>query len=595
MGIFHQTPLKKSYFSLILSSMKQAYDTNETSPENQIICLQKKNFDTMTMTATHKFNTKNPPQIDWKKHFLNYYLEGYLSEYDWAKELYLEIQSQSFPQQTKFQSHFFYQEFFILTCPKQIKHFAKNNANDDSNIIGYGNINSSTDDVKNSHLNLSNNLFGSFSSVENSLIGSTDISGEYRKNRTKIGEYLKIFKQHLFTSSHPIFIIVGRFNYWFSSHIKETINFLGEQKNEANYEQLLEEETSLIIEQIKAFIIELQIVTKLFYSKAISFTFFIDEKDEFINLVTNLVFKEGKLYESLYSLFKLKYEKDIILFEKKLFDFKDIKPEDIGVKDKYCLNAKTKSYQDHLMKESYKNKKEESKDFDIDNKNKIIIELDKKINDEEIESQDNNIQMQEDTHGDRLNSMSQIPELIVSSESSKLLQFTSQKTKKYDANYDVPYYQAIRLLKSISEYRAPFEKLIIIASLSAEITVCVNNYWKNMKKIISPSLLSIDADELMTIYIYLIIHSQMPEIFIHSAFVKYFTTSYTKSNMVGYYYSTLEGSLEFLLSINTLNDFFSDTPQGNPNEKTEEVKNDNENDNEKDNDNENDNNINSIQ
>ena len=59
MGIFHQAPLKKSYFSLILSSMKQAYDTNETSPENQIICLQKKNFDTMTMTATHKFNTKN--------------------------------------------------------------------------------------------------------------------------------------------------------------------------------------------------------------------------------------------------------------------------------------------------------------------------------------------------------------------------------------------------------------------------------------------------------------------------------------------------------------------------------------------------------
>lgn len=573
MGIFHQPSIKKTYFSLILSSMRQAYYSNITSPENQAICLHKKNFD--TISVNQKFIIKKPPQINWKIHFLRY-LEGYPPEYDWAIKLFQEIQSQSFPQQTKFQSYFFYKEYFILTCPKQIKHFAKNNVNDDSNNIGSGNINS-TDDVKNSHLNFSNNLLGSFSSVENSSIPSGDISSEYKKNRAKIEEYLKIFKHHLFTPSHPIFSIASRFNYWFSMYITETINLLENQKNEMNYEQILEKETSLIIEQIKAFLIELQIITKLFYSKAISFAFFIDEKDEFINLVTNLVFKEGKLYESLYNLFKLKYEKNITLFEKKLFDFKDVKPEDIGVKDKYCLNVRTKSYQEELMKESYKKTKDKSpKDIDIDNQNKIIIELDKKI-DDEIEIKSINEQLEEGVHNDRLNSESQIPELVVSSESSKLLQFTSQKTKKYDNNnnYDhVPYYQAIKLLKSIGDYRAPFEKLLIIASLSAEITVCVNNYWKNMNRIISPSLLRIDSDELLAIYIYLIIQSQMPEIFIHSAFVKYFTTSYTKSNMVGYYYSTLEGSLQFILSKETVSDFLLDTQQCNLEEKTEEIKHD---------------------
>ena len=49
----------------------------------------------------------------------------------------------------------------------------------------------------------------------------------------------------------------------------------------------------------------------------------------------------------------------------------------------------------------------------------------------------------------------------------------------------------------------------------------------------------------------------MNEIFIHSAFVKYFTTAQTKSTMMGYYFSTLEGSLDYLLSINNLNDFVS--------------------------------------
>ena len=61
----------------------------------------------------------------------------------------------------------------------------------------------------------------------------------------------------------------------------------------------------------------------------------------------------------------------------------------------------------------------------------------------------------------------------------------------------------------------------------------------------------------MTIYIYIIIHSQLSEIFIHSAFVKYFTTAQTKSTMMGYYFSTLEGSLDYLLSINDLNEFLS--------------------------------------
>lgn len=70
-----------------------------------------------------------------------------------------------------------------------------------------------------------------------------------------------------------------------------------------------------------------------------------------------------------------------------------------------------------------------------------------------------------------------------------------------------------------------------------------------------PSLLSIDADQLMTIYIYIILKADIPELIIHSELVKQFTTSMTKSTMLGYYFTTLEGSLNYILEIKDKKDF----------------------------------------
>ena len=39
----------------------------------------------------------------------------------------------------------------------------------------------------------------------------------------------------------------------------------------------------------------------------------------------------------------------------------------------------------------------------------------------------------------------------------------------------------------------------------------------------------------------------MPELVVHLMFVKYFTTPATKSTMMGYYFTTLEGSVDFLI------------------------------------------------
>jgi hypothetical protein len=89
--------------------------------------------------------------------------------------------------------------------------------------------------------------------------------------------------------------------------------------------------------------------------------------------------------------------------------------------------------------------------------------------------------------------------------------------------------------------------MMIIASISTEITESVNMYWKDMEKVITSSLLNIDADELMTIFIFTILKSQMAEILIHSKFIKEFTTSTTQSTMIGYYYTTIEASLIYIM------------------------------------------------
>jgi hypothetical protein len=121
-----------------------------------------------------------------------------------------------------------------------------------------------------------------------------------------------------------------------------------------------------------------------------------------------------------------------------------------------------------------------------------------------------------------------------------------------------PFNDAIVLIKTLAYYQVPLEKLTIIASVSAEITESVNKFWKKMQNIIRPSLLKIDADQLMTIYIYIILHTNMSDILVHSAFVRYFITQATKSSMMGYYFSTLEGTLDFLLSIEGKEDFLSE-------------------------------------
>ena len=119
---------------------------------------------------------------------------------------------------------------------------------------------------------------------------------------------------------------------------------------------------------------------------------------------------------------------------------------------------------------------------------------------------------------------------------------------------NTPYFSAINLLKSITKYKTPFEKIILLASISDQIMESATNYWKGMEKYIKKDFLYIDADEILKIFLYIIIQTQMPEILIECKIIENFTSELTKTFNVSYNYTLLEASIDYINGKNNINE-----------------------------------------
>ena len=150
---------------------------------------------------------------------------------------------------------------------------------------------------------------------------------------------------------------------------------------------------------------------------------------------------------------------------------------------------------------------------------------------------------------------------IIPTKIEKIFNKVSFKRTKNIEYLSYPYETAIQLLKQIKKYKTPFEKMMIIASISNEITECINDFWKYLSNYINNSLLNLEIDQLMTIFIYIIIKSQIYDISVHCKIIKSFTTCITKASMIGYYYSTIEASVSYIQSIDNINQLFKNKNQ----------------------------------
>ena len=567
----NEKDLKSSYYKLLSKNIKKRYDINHNDLTNQSYSLFDKDFDKSYVNQRLSIMPSVQHFIPWKSYLLSA-LNSFEKDncYLWAGSLYQIILEENFQEQIKFQNLFFYQEAQILSNLKidindsfYPEDFGYNNTikeRDYLNDIDDPLLDKIPDDpfyfVKNKITNI---LMASFISGSDSYGTSVkkDPNKEYNFNKKKIKQYMDVFRQHLCIKEHPINFVITKFIEQFIPKIDEAIdNYKINYKiNNVNCEDKAKD----IIDQMKEFMVLIQVTIKLFYARSISYNYFKDEKDEFLNLVSFIIFNNNVIYNKFFQLFDLMNKEKQEILEQKYELLGDLKPEDVGIKPVFCLNQVTKDLMEKLTEE--KNNENKNKNLDKEKKEEedIIITTTpiKKI-EKEDDINEMKININDITNSNEKFSINE--NFKVTSDTGKLNIFTEDIFKnKISLNSNEPYYEAILYIKKIIDFKVPLHKLIVVASLSNVITGCVNKFWKNMDNIIKPEMLSIDSDELMSIFIYIIYKCKISALLIHADFIEHFITQTTKGSMIGYYFITFKGCLDFLLNVKSKDDFIKNT------------------------------------
>ena len=666
-------PITKEYFNDLQLIFIHNYLENDNLVSNMKVCLDEKNFD--QILETNDLPKEDDQIIYDGLEFINWldFLYQYLEEErgknrDWAEQMLDKLDEEYFLAENKYLSQFFFEEYGILSIPDCICKKKKR----DRKI-----------NVNTSMLNVTQNLGGSFGESFN-VDSEQDSAGfKYKEYRNKVKRYIMNFKEHILNKDHPINIVAQIFESVWVDYVNKKMQIMEQKYPETTEENKysIEKDIAELTYQFQRFVIKLQICLKLFYSRTINYSFFNEEKDELINLITTLIFRTGKIYDTMFSLYRFSLRREIRDMTIKYEKLKKITPEDLGVARQFCLDKTTLEMQEEILQKALKdcenegenekekennkgayeinlseNKMEKRKiatllkivedkkrripkpgqrnmedlkvnlDFDDDNSdsdkmninrndsvfidnNNIIGSILPKLGENDIYASSANVSVDNITlHKGNFNINDPDEDLLTS---NNIINTNENKDKnnpqnylfgkksggsqdEYDSNVIVrdsnavqknivpfipekfigrvsymrknnddfisyPYETAIQLLKQIRKYKTPFEKMMIIASISNEITDCINDFWGQMESYIKKDLLGIEAEQIVTIFIYIIIQSGIIDIFVHCKMIQFFTTCTTKSSTIGYYYSTVEASITFIRTLKNVDELFKNT------------------------------------
>ena len=544
-----------------------------------IIAFSTKSF---TVASSH------PPTEDvtWLEYITNYIEDTmYDHHYSWCSELLFFIKEQSFMSESKYDSTFFYNEFLIKTIPTSL--YDEKDIDNDENIIEVDKVENAYNakqPINLEELDITANLGGSYLDLNTDDLLPDDPTIQYQKRRKLVKKYIKIFKEHIYKNAdHPIMSIIIGFNRIFSKYINTNLKNLENQlkKREITPEQYVNNLSAFeteITTNLQKFIIRMHCTVKLFYSMVVDYTCFQDEKDDLLNMIITLFFKTGNLYEAVYELYNLAFSKQILDMQDKLVNLKNVKPKNLDVQIKFCLDDDTLELQKKILKEKReeKDKKEGEEQSKEPEKNNLQIITENKrhnsldLGDEEEKEDDE--EEDDNENAPIFIGLAQFTNTINSFNNKKMMfpklhnklrdtiaikdQYISEV--KVAGKLPVPYLSAIKLLTTLKKYKAPFEKIVIIAAISDQITESATTFWSEMEKYIKKDFLSIEADEIMAIFLFIVIRSQMPEIIIFSKMITNFTTPGTRAFSISYNFTLLEASLEYLSSIRNLKELIKD-------------------------------------
>jgi len=218
-------------------------------------------------------------------------------------------------------------------------------------------------------------------SVKLEDIEVSDPTHEYREYRQKVKKYISLFKFHIFDLDHPVNIINRYFVKVFCSYLKNKIHWLISQNFEES--ELMKQAGEFeceITHSLQKYIVKLQSCIRLMYAKCMNYQCFLEERDDFINLVTSLVFNEETLYKTIFQLYELTLISQKKILEGKLKDFCNVQPEDLGIKDNFCLNEKTFDLQQKLFMDKQKKEIKNKETINKDNSTNSNSNRDSNIN-----------------------------------------------------------------------------------------------------------------------------------------------------------------------------------------------------------------------
>ena len=631
--------IEKKYFSMIDTVLSKKNFMNYTLKDNLKICLSEKNFEQATENSVQYFTLipgEEPTNfINWLDFIYQYlYKENTIERY-WASQMVEELDQEIFFSENKYLSEFFFEEFELENVPECLSKDSINSQKPSKKL-----------NFDATYLNVTQNLGGSFMSNSNVFEEADEANLKYKHFRNKVKGYINKFKQQILNLDHPINRVTQIFVKIWVGYAEVKIDSLKRKYKDLDNKNQIDEINLTVDEmtqELQRFVVHLQIALKLFYSRTINYSYFNEEKDELINLITTLLFRTGNIYNTVFDLYKLSLDQNIRKMARNFLDLKKVNPEELGIDRQYCLNFVSLEFQEEILEKKLKEMEGKSSSInneenDIEFEKKkigIILEIVKdnkkkvpKFGDRELDETNvnlnyeenfdliiNDVENPEDNNksivlgninielGSRKVSLLPKDELYGGNnlnESSYLLEDnyddenendictnenlqkagtnktmiirttdeTNEKKKKikmpqmekifnrisYTRTKNIeylsyPYETAIQLLKQIKKFKTPFEKMMIFASISSEITECINDFWKDLSGYIDSNLLNLEIDQLMAIFIYIIIHAQIPDIGVHCKMIKSFTTCITKASMIGYYYSTVEASVQYIASI----------------------------------------------
>ena len=597
------------YFNRVNNILYNNYISNLYSDNNLAVSLEEKSFEQNFLKKTKLEDITWLDKIFRHLSLVNY---KYKNAY-WITELKTSLSNEIFLYENNFFSNIFYNEYYLTTSNPLTEDIDKG-----INDISLGTANKPLIDLNNNYnnngynqLDVTENLGGSYLEMNMDNLDPNDPTFQYKMKRKNLKKYVKIFKEHIYNNQqHPINRVVFLFNKFFCKYINTNIENLNKQLKDQliideNYGKTIQDFEKEITECLRGFIITMHCSLKLFYSTCINYVCFEEEKDDIINLITSLFFKTGNLYETIFSLYSMAFSNEVELLQEKLNDLKNVKPKDLGVEVKFCLDEDTLELQRKILKEK-QNERDEKENEDKKNENikkendlfqikendeeekenendlidNNIIKTDIKenninnsflnnLNDKNVDKNDDNEEedgyllekINDDISTDikidpvsagmihlrnTINSFNNKKYLFPKIR-NKLRDTLAQKDKfilEASGKIPIPFSSAINLLRNLRNFKTPFEKIVILAALSDQITESVSEFWSKMTNYIKNSFLFIEADEIMTIFVFIVIKSQMPEMLVESKIITNFTTPSTRAFNISYNLTLMEASLE---------------------------------------------------